>query len=312
MNLQGKTYSLTGARVYVTGHTGMLGSAICRRLESEDIATLLTCTSEEVDLTRQDQTEAWMQQHVPDLVIHAAGTVGGIHDNSRRPSEFLYENMMMAMNIIATSVGLDVPRLLFLGSSCVYPVQAEQPMKESAILTGPLEETNQWYAIAKIAGLKLCEALHQQYFMSYIAATPCNLYGPRDTFDGQAHVIPMLIKKFHQAKVDQEPNVVVWGSGFARREFLYVDDCADALIHLVKYYYEQQHINVGYGEDISILELATMIAHVVGYEGDIVLDPNAPEGALQKMTDSSKLFDSGWKPETALLDGLKKTYAWFL
>ncbi len=304
-------FELTGRKIWIAGHRGMVGSALVRRLERED-CTLLTSSRAELDLTRQADVEEWMAANRPDAVIVAAARVGGILANDSYPADFLYDNLMIEANIVAAAHRLDINRLLFLGSSCIYPKLAEQPMREDALLTGPLEPTNQWYAIAKIAGIKLCQAYRRQHGRDYISAMPTNLYGPGDNFDLQAsHVIPALMAKIHTAKRQGGP-VEIWGSGKPRREFLHVDDLADALVFLLQHYSEEAHINVGSGSDIAISELASLIGEVIGYDGDWRYDDSKPDGTPRKLMDSRKLLSLGWAPQISLRHGLSETYAWYL
>jgi len=305
-------YSLKGKRVWVAGHNGMVGSALLRRLAKID-CTLLTVAHEDVDLTRQAEVEAWMQNTKPQAVFVAAAKVGGIVANDRWPAQFLYDNRAIAANVIHAAEAADVEKLLFLGSSCIYPKMAPQPIEESALLTGPLEPTNEWYAIAKITGLKLCQAYRREYGCDFISAMPTNLYGPGDNFDlTTSHVMPALMRKAHEAKMRGDRQLVIWGTGTPRREFLHVDDAADALVHLMTHYSAVAHVNVGVGSDLTILELAKLIAGVVGFTGEIVTDPAKPDGTPRKLLDVSKLKNLGWHPKIRLEDGLASTYAWFL
>ncbi len=304
-------FNLTGKKVWVAGHRGMVGSALMRRLKAEN-CELLTVNREVVDLRRQADVERWMQANRPDAVFVAAATVGGILANDTRAAEFLYDNVAIETNIIEAARQIGVAKLLFLGSSCIYPRLAPQPMREDALLTGPLEPTNQWYAVAKIAGIMLCRAYRRQYGFDFISAMPTNLYGPMDNFDLQSsHVIPALIAKAHAAK-QSGGEILVWGTGKPKREFLYVDDLADALVFLMRNYSEEQHINVGVGSDLTISELAQLVARVVGAEIRLRFDPSKPDGAPQKLLDSSKLFALGWRPTTSLEEGLRMTYAWYV
>ena len=306
-------YDLDGARVWVAGHTGMVGSAVVRRLESEPISDLVTARSSEVDLRRQDQTEAFVADTKPDLVIVAAARVGGIHANRSAQGQFLYDNLMIASNVVEAARTNGVDRVVMLGSSCIYPREAAQPMREDALLTGPLEETNEGYAIAKIAALELGKMYRRQYGMSAISLMPTNLYGPNDNFDLQtSHVLPALLRKVHEAKLAGDTTVPVWGSGRPRREFLHVDDLADAVIHSTKHYDGETHLNIGTGKDISIAELVDVIADVVGWEGEAVFDPDMPDGTPRKLLDVSALTDSGWTASIGLRDGIEDTYRWYL
>jgi GDP-L-fucose synthase len=304
-------FSLVGRRVFVAGHRGMVGSALVRRLARSE-CTVLTATRQDADLRRQAEVEAWFAEHRPDVVFLAAATVGGILANDTRPGEFLYDNLMIAGNVLEAARRNGVEKLLFLGSSCIYPRLAPQPMTEEALLTGPLEPTNQWYAVAKIAGLKLCAAYRRQYGLDFISAQPTNLYGPGDTYDLQAsHVVPAMIAKMHQAKVARQAEVEIWGTGTPRREFLHVDDLADALVFLVERYSAESHVNVGWGEDISIRELAELTAEVVGYRGGFRYVSDKPDGTPRKLLDVAKLAQLGWRPRITLRDGLADAYRWY-
>ncbi|HSD34358.1 MAG TPA: GDP-L-fucose synthase [Alphaproteobacteria bacterium] len=305
-------YALSGKRVWVAGHRGMVGSAIVRRLEGEG-CEILTVTRGEVDLRRQEEVEDWMASARPHAVFLAAATVGGILANDTRPAEFLYDNLAIETNILHASRRAKVEKLLFLGSSCIYPRLAPQPMREEALLTGPLEPTNQWYAVAKIAGIKLAEAYRRQYGADFISAMPSNLYGPGDNFDLEAsHVVPALIAKTHAAKERGAEVVEIWGTGTPRREFLYVDDLADALVFLMRRYSGEEHVNVGTGTDVTIRELAELIAKVVGFQGRMRFDPAKPDGTPRKLLDVSKLTRMGWAATTPLEEGLRRSYRWFL
>ncbi|WP_277600644.1 GDP-L-fucose synthase [Altericroceibacterium xinjiangense] len=305
------TFSLTGKRVYVAGHRGMVGSAIVRRLQSEGSEILTADRS--VDLREQQDVRGWFEQNRPDVTVLAAAKVGGILANDRYPAEFLYDNLMIEANVIEASRQAQVEKLLFLGSSCIYPKFADQPIAEDSLLTGPLEPTNEWYAIAKIAGIKLCQAYRHQYGCDYISAMPTNLYGPGDNFDLQSsHVMPALIRKAHEAKLASSESITVWGTGSPKREFLHVDDLADACIHLLKTYSGHQHVNVGYGSDVSILELVELVNEVVGFEGQVEKDFSKPDGTPRKLMDSSRLAAMGWTPRIDLRQGITQTYAHFL
>jgi GDP-L-fucose synthase len=305
-------YSLEGKRVYVAGHRGMVGSALLRRLEGEP-CELLTADRQELDLTRQEDVEAWMKAKRPETVFLAAAKVGGILANDRFPAQFLYDNLSIAANVIHSAAAIGVEKLIFLGSSCIYPKHAPQPIREDALLTGPLEPTNEWYAIAKIAGLKLCEAYRRQYACDFIAAMPTNLYGPEDNFDlNTSHVVPALMRKAHEAKMRGDGELVIWGSGRPRREFLHVDDAADALVHLATHYSGAEHVNVGSGSDLSILELAQLIAGIVGFAGRIATDPTKPDGTPRKLLDSGRINALGWKPRTRMEAGIALAYKDFL
>jgi GDP-L-fucose synthase len=299
-------------KVYVAGHNGMVGSALVRRLQNSG-CQILTASREELDLLRQESVETWMQTHQPDYVFLAAAKVGGILANSTYVANFIYENLMIETNIIEASRKVGVKKLLFLGSSCIYPKMTQQPIRESQLLEGSLEPTNQWYAIAKIAGLKLCEAYRIQYGCDYISAMPTNLYGPNDHFDlNKSHVLPALLRKIHEAKEKEETVVEIWGSGTPRREFLHVDDLADALIFLMKNYSENEHINVGVGYDLEIKELAHLIAKVVGYQGSFIFDGSKPDGTPKKCLNVDKLETMGWTPKISLEEGIRMTYRWYL
>jgi GDP-L-fucose synthase len=305
-------FPLAKRRVFVAGHRGMVGSALTRRLARSGCA-VLTAGRGEVDLRRQEPTEAWLGAQQPDAVFLAAATVGGILANDTRPGEFLYDNLMIAGNVIEASRRAGVKKLLFLGSSCIYPRLAPQPMPEEALLTGPLEPTNQWYAVAKIAGLKLCAAYRRQYGADLISAQPTNLYGPGDTYDLQAsHVVPALIAKTHRAKVTGAAEVEIWGTGTPRREFLHVDDLADALVFLMERYSDESHVNIGWGEDVSIRELAELVAEVVGYTGGFRYAAEKPDGTPRKLLDVARLSGMGWRPRIRLRDGLADAYRWFV
>jgi GDP-L-fucose synthase len=305
-------FPLTGLRVYVAGHRGMVGSALARRLVQEN-CHVLTATRNEVDLRHQSKTEAWMRTQRQEDVFMAAATVGGIYANHTRPAEFLYDNLIIAANVIESARQVGVRKLLFLGSSCIYPKNADQPMVEEVLLTGPLEPTNEWYAVAKIAGLKLCAAYRRQYGCDFISAQPTNLYGPGDNYDLQmSHVIPGLIAKFHRAKTEGAKSVEIWGTGKPRREFLHVDDLADAIVFLMERYSGEIQINVGSGSDITIAELATMIKDVVGFAGALNYDPSKPDGAPRKLLSLSRLTSMGWAPKVQLRDGLISSYSAFL
>ncbi|RJT38962.1 GDP-L-fucose synthase [Mesorhizobium waimense] len=306
------TFELRGKRVFVAGHRGMVGSAIVRRLAAED-CEILTVLREQLDLLDQAGVRRWMADHRPDAVVMAAAKVGGILANDRFPVDFLHENLVVQTNVIEAAFRNGVEKLLFLGSSCIYPKLAPQPIPEDALLTGPLEPTNEWYAVAKIAGLKLAQAYRRQYGVDYISAMPANLYGPGDNFDlSTSHVVPALMRKAHEAKRTGGKTLEVWGSGTPMREFLHVDDAADALVWLLKNYAGDSHVNVGSGEDISIADLARTIVSVVGAEAAIAFDPTKPDGTPRKLMDVSRLFAGGWRPGYSLRSGLEQTYAWFL
>jgi len=305
-------YSLAGRRVWVTGHHGMVGGALVRRLESES-CDLLTVARDELDLRRQTDVERWMAETRPEVVVVAAATVGGIVANDSRPSEFLYDNLTITTNIIDAAYRLGVGKLLLVGSSSVYPRLAPQPLREDAVLTGPLESTHQWYAVAKIAGLMLCRAYRRQHGCDFIAATPTNLYGPGDKFDPHSsHVLPALIAKAHAAKRTGAPEFVVLGSGTPLREFMYVDDLADALVFLLKNYSDDEHVNVGVGSEMTIRQVAEMVMRVVGFEGQLKFDSSKPDGTPRKLLDSSRLLAMGWMPKTGIETGLAMTYRWYV
>jgi GDP-L-fucose synthase len=305
-------YDLKGKKVYVAGHRGMVGSALVRRLASEG-CEILTASRADANLIRQTEVEAWMEANRPDAVFLAAAKVGGILANDTYPADFLYENMILEANIIHAAHKVGVEKLLFLGSSCIYPKFAEQPIVESALLTGALEETNEWYAIAKIAGIKLCQAYRRQHGNDYIAAMPTNLYGPGDNFDlSSSHVMPALIRKAHDAKVSGSKKIVMWGTGTPRREFLHVDDCADACVHLMKVYSDETHVNVGSGKDITIFELTQLVSKIVGFEGKIEHDLTKPDGTPRKLMSADKLRSLGWESHIALEDGVASAYEAFL
>ncbi|MCW8951573.1 MAG: GDP-L-fucose synthase [Rhodospirillales bacterium] len=303
---------MKGKRVWVAGHRGMVGSAIVRRLESAD-CTILTAGRETVDLCRQDAVERWMSDNKPDVVFLAAAHVGGIYANDTRPAEFIHDNLVIETNVIHGAWKAGVEKLLFLGSACIYPRMAEQPMKEEALLTGPLEPTNEWYAVAKIAGIKMCQAYRKQYGCDFISAQPNNLYGPEDNFDlKNSHVIPALIAKAHAAKEKDEAEMIVWGSGSPLREFLHVDDLADALVFLVENYSGDIPLNIGTGDEMSIRQLAETVIDVVGFNGKLAFDSSKPDGAPRKLIDSFRLHAMGWKASITMREGLAETYAWYL
>lgn len=304
-------FDLGGRRVWVAGHKGMVGRALVRRLERENVA--LIAPRERIDLRRQDAVEAWMTAAKPDLVFVAAAKVGGIHANNTLPGEFLYDNLMIEANIIEAARHAGTSKLVFLGSSCIFPKFAPQPMKEEVLLTGPLEPTNEWYAIAKIAGIKLCQAYRKQYGLDFISAQPTNLYGPFDNFDlTSSHVLPALIRKAHEAKVSGAPQFTIWGSGTPLREFLHVDDLADALVFLATTYSDGEIVNIGSGVEIAIGDLADMIGGVVGFEGKIVCDSSKPDGTPRKLLDTSRLDALGWRASIDLKAGIDDVYRWYL
>lgn len=304
-------FPLAGRRVWVAGHRGMVGSAIVRRLQMSD-AKILMVDRTRVDLRRQDEVESWMAENRPDAVFLAAAKVGGIMANATFPADYLYENLMIEANIIQAAHRTGVAKLLFLGSSCIYPKLAPQPMPEDCLLSGPLEPTNQWYAIAKIAGIMLCQSYRRQHGCDFISAMPTNLYGPGDYFDlEKSHVIPALMLKAHTAKVERADSVTVWGSGTPRREFLHVDDLADACVFLMERYSDEAHVNVGTGTDVTIRELAQLVCDVVGFQGDLVFDSSKPDGTPRKLLNVDRLNSLGWSASTPLAEGLGAVYQWF-
>ena len=305
------TYDLTGKRIWVAGHRGMVGGAVARRLASEG-CEVVTAGRDVVDLVDQAAVRAWMAANRPDAIVLAAAKVGGIKANSDFPVDFLYQNLMIEANILQSAHEADVGRVLFLGSSCIYPKLAPQPIPEDALLTGPLEPTNEWYAIAKIAGIKLTQAYRTQYGRDWISAMPTNLYGPGDNYDiSTSHVLPALLRKFHEAKLSGAAQVVLWGSGTPLREFLHCDDLADALVFLLKGYSGYDHVNVGSGSEVTIRELAETIAKVVGYDADLAFDAEKPDGTPRKLMDSGRLHAMGWNGARPLEDGVRDAYAAF-
>lgn len=304
-------FDLGGKRIWIAGHTGMVGRALARRLERED-CRLVLADRRALDLTRQAEVEAFVAAQRPDAIIVAAARVGGILANDREPVPFLLENLAIATNIFSAAHAANIGRLLYLGSSCIYPRDAAQPITEAALLTGPLEPTNQWYAVAKIAGVKLAEAYRRQFGRDYIAALPTNLYGPWDNFDPvRAHVLPALIAKADAARAQRWARLPVWGSGRPRREFLHVDDCAEALVLLLRSYSGDLPVNVGSGTDIAIADLARTICDTVGFDGEIVFDTSKPDGMARKLLDGAAMSALGWRPRIGLEDGIRQTYAWF-
>jgi GDP-L-fucose synthase len=304
-------FDLRGKRVYVAGHRGMVGSALVRRLASED-CQILTAGRDVVDLRDQQAVARWFDEHRPDAVFLAAARVGGIYANSAQPGDFLYDNLALETNVIEAARRARVAKLVFFGSSCIYPRLAAQPMPESCLLTGPLEPTNQWYAIAKIAGLKLCEAYRRQHGCDFVSVMPTNLYGPGDNYDPlTSHVLAALIVKIDTAVRHALKTVEIWGTGRPRREFLYVDDLADAAVFLAKNWSDGEHINIGTGDDLSIAELAQMIARIVGFEGRFVFDPSKPDGTPRKLLDVGKLSALGWRYQTDIEYGIRLTYDWY-
>lgn len=313
MDTPSSSFSLSGKRVWVAGHRGMVGSAVVRRLAEENVAEILTAGRDELDLIRQADVEQWMETNRPEVIVLAAAKVGGILANDTYPADFLYDNLMIEANIIHAAAQVGVEKLLFLGSSCIYPKMAPQPIEENSLLTGPLEPTNEWYAIAKIAGIKLCQAYRRQHGHDFISAMPTNLYGPNDNFDlKSSHVLPALMRKAHQAKLDGDASMEIWGTGTPRREFLHVDDMADGCVFLLKNYSGYEHVNLGYGDDVSIKELAETIMSVVGFEGTLEHDVSKPDGTPRKLMDSKRLREMGWTPTLDLRSGVEHTYEWFL
>ena len=301
------------SKIYVAGHRGLVGSAIVRNLEERGYTNIIYRTHKELDLTRQVEVEKFFEEEKPEYVFLAAAKVGGIHANNTRPAEFIYDNLMIESNIIHSAYKYGVKKLLFLGSSCIYPKFANQPIKEEYLLTGELEPTNEAYAIAKITGIELCKFYRRQYGCDFISAMPTNLYGINDNFDLEtSHVLPALIRKFHEAKINNQEEVVMWGTGKPLREFMYVDDLADALVHLILNYSDEIHVNMGTGKDLSIGELAQIVKEVVGYEGKIVNDLSKPDGTPRKLLDVSRLEVTGWKYKTELREGIGKVYKWYL
>jgi GDP-L-fucose synthase len=301
------------SRIYVAGHQGLVGSAIYRHLTAQGYPNLIGCPRSEVDLTNQSAVEAFFEEARPEYVFLAAAKVGGIHANDAYPAEFIRDNLAIQTNVIHAAWRHGVKKLLFLGSSCIYPKHAPQPMREDCLLTGPLEPTNEWYAIAKIAGIKMCQAYRKQYGFNAVSLMPTNLYGPGDNFNLQnSHVLPALIRKIHEAKAAGRPVVTVWGTGTPRREFLHVDDLADAALYLMRHYDGEEIVNVGVGEDISIRQLAELVREVVGYSGELIFDIGKPDGTPRKLLDVSRLHALGWKARIPLREGIESTYRWFL
>lgn len=306
------SYALEGKNVWVAGHRGMVGSAIVRRLASEG-CTIITASRADVDLKDQAAVRAFVERVRPDAVFLAAAKVGGIFANDTFPADFLYDNIMIEANIIEASFRAGVEKLLFLGSSCIYPKFAEQPILEESLLTGSLEPTNEWYAVAKIAGIKMVQAYRKQHGCDFISVMPTNLYGPGDNFDlTSSHVMPALVRKAYEAKQRGDSEIVMWGTGTPRREFLHVEDCADACVHLMKGYSGDIHVNVGSGDDVTILELTRLVCDVVGFKGDIVHDLSKPDGTPRKLMSADKIRALGWKPSIGLEEGIRSTFAWFL
>jgi GDP-L-fucose synthase len=300
------------ARIYVAGHRGLVGSAVMRALQKEGYDNLLVRTHEELDLKEQSAVRDFFQDEKPEVVIMAAARVGGIHANNSRPAEFLRDNLLMQDNVIDAAYRSGAGKFVFLGSSCIYPRMAPQPISEDSLLTGPLEPTNEWYAIAKIAGLKMCQAYRREFGFNAISLMPTNLYGPGDNFDLQnSHVLPALIRKFHEAKNRGDDGVEIWGTGTPRREFLHVDDLADAVIFMLRNYEDEKIVNVGWGEDVTIRELAELVMSAIGYRGTLKFDPSKPDGTPRKLLDVSRMNGLGWRPRIPLRAGIESTYGWF-
>ena len=301
------------AKIYVAGHRGLVGSAIVRNLEAKGYKNIIYRTHKELDLTNQEAVRRFFEEEKPEYVFLAAAKVGGIHANNTYPADFIYDNLMIQNNVIKAAHDFEVKKLLFLGSTCIYPKMAPQPIKEEYLLTGSLEETNEAYAVAKIAGLEMCKFFKRQYGDNFISCMPTNLYGPNDNFDlKNSHVLPALIRKFHEAKVNNSEVVEVWGTGTPLREFLYVDDMADACVFLMENYDGEQHVNIGTGEEVSIRELAETVKEVVGFEGELVFNTDMPDGTPRKLTTVDKLHGLGWKHKVSLNEGIKLAYNWFL
>lgn len=305
-------YNFEGKRVWIAGHRGMVGQALLRRL-ARGRCEVLTVARGEVDLTRQGDVERWMESARPQAIFMAAAKVGGIEANRRSPADFLYDNLAISANVIHAAHACGVEKLVYLGSSCVYPRLAPQPISDDALLTGPLEPTNEWYAVAKIAGIKLCQAYRAQHGRDFVSVMPTNLYGPGDNFDSlTSHVLPALLRKAHEAKLRGDATMTVWGTGAPRREFLHVDDCADALLHVMRHYSDARPLNIGVGDDITIVELARLVARVVGFAGEIVHDTSKPDGTPRKLLDVSRLTALGWRASIPLENGIAEAYRWFV
>jgi GDP-L-fucose synthase len=301
------------AKIYVAGHRGLVGSAIMRSLQRQGYDNIIVRTHAEMDLRNQEEVNRFFAQEKPEYVLLAAAKVGGIWANSQAPADFCYDNLMISANVVHAAYEHKVKKLLFLGSSCIYPKMAPQPIKEEYLLTGALEPTNEGYALAKISGMQLCKFYRRQYGCDFISAMPTNLYGINDNFDlNNSHVLPAMIRKFHEAKMENKPEVVLWGTGKVLREFLYVDDLADALVHLLNHYSAESHVNIGTGEDLSIHDLALIVKETVGYQGKIVYDSSKPDGTPRKLLDVSLLHNTGWHHRTSLRDGIKNVYDWYL
>jgi GDP-L-fucose synthase len=300
-------------RVYVAGHRGLVGGGVVRSLQKQGFKNLIVRTHAELDLTEQDAVREFFNETRPEAVVMAAARVGGIHANNTHPAMFIRDNLLIQDNVIDAAYRAGVSKFVFLGSSCVYPKLAPQPIKEEYLLSGPLEPTNEWYAVAKIAGLKMCQAYRRQYGFKAISLMPTNMYGPGDNFDIQnSHVLPALIRRFHDAKLRGDKTMTVWGTGTPRREFLHVDDLSDAIVHLLRNYDAEEIVNIGWGEDLSIRSLAELVMSVIGYSGDLVFDSSKPDGTPRKLLDVSRLKSLGWNPKIRLEDGIRETYQWFL
>jgi GDP-L-fucose synthase len=301
------------SKIYVAGHTGLLGTALIKKLKDKGYENIITQTHKKLDLTNKQDVDNYLANNRPEYIFLAAARVGGIHANSSYPAQFIYENLAIQINVIHSAYLYEAKKLLFFGSACSYPCECPQPIKEEYLLSGYLEPTNEPYAVAKIAGIKMCEAYNRQYGTNFICAVPTNVYGTNDDFDpNDSHVIPALIRRFHEAKIKKQPIVAIWGSGNPRREFIYVDDLADACLFLMEHYNESEIINIGSGEEVSINELAYIIKEVIGYNGEISFDASKPDGTPRKMLDISKLKKLGWQAETSLVEGIGKTYEWYL
>lgn len=305
-------YNLNGKKVWVAGHNGMVGRAIVAQLEMLN-SEVLSVSSKDLDLRDQAATRKWIKDSKPDAVIIAAAKVGGIWANNIYPTAFLYDNIMIEVNVIEAAAKLGVEKLMFLGTGCIYPKLTEQPVQESSLLSGPLEPTNEWYAIAKIAGIKLCQAYKKEFGLDFISVMPTNLYGPFDNFDLEtSHVLPALMHKIHLAKNQNAKNVIIWGSGKPRRELMHVEDCADALVHVMQHYDDMEQINIGTGNDMTISEIAKLVAEVVGWEGELIYDTSKPDGTHRKVLSIDKLDKLGWTPNIQLREGIKQVYEWFV
>lgn len=301
-------FDIKGKKIFIAGHNGMVGSAVLRKLIGED-CIILTANRSDLNLIDQNEVNEWFNVNRPDVVVLCAAKVGGIHANNEFPVDFLYNNLMIETNIINASYQNNVKKLVFLGSSCIYPRDCQQPMSEKYLLTGQLESTNQWYAIAKIAGIKLCQAYRKQYGKDYISAMPTNLYGPGDNYDlATSHVIPALLRKCHEAKINNDEFMEVWGTGKVKREFLHVDDCADAIVFLLKYYSDKEQVNVGTGTDVTIEGLTNIIQEVIGYDGKLQFDTTKPDGTPRKLLDTSRINSLGWSPKISLKNGIQQVY----